>query len=169
MPSVEAASDMVLAVRITAINFSFCGSASASGAWSGRAWEISFLRDARLHAPVVLVTALADAHGLKAALNAGAAYLLERPFTSVALGRVLDQVTAVDLGLARLVNRALAQAWLTRTEEEVARKALKGLTSSEIGAMLGYKERTIKHYLTQVYGKLGVACRSELFHLVYPS
>ena len=130
---------------------------------------IPALRKAEVRAPVVLVTAFADAQRLKAALNAGASYLLEKPFTTEALRQVLDKVTAVDVDLGRLVNKALSKARLTRKEEEVARLVLKGLTSAEIGAMMGNSEKTIKQHLTQVYAKLGVAGRAEFFHMVFPS
>src|SRR6267142_3383649 len=56
---------------------------------------IPALRKQEVRAPVVLVTACADAQRLKAALNAGAAYLLEKPFTTEALRQVLDKVTTV--------------------------------------------------------------------------
>ncbi len=127
------------------------------------------LRKLDVRAPVVLVTAFADQQRVKAALNNGAAYLLEKPFTTEALRNVLDKVTTIDVDLARLVNRALARARLTKKEEEVARLVLKGLTSAEIGAMMGNSEKTIKQHLTQVYAKLGVAGRAEFFHLVFPS
>jgi DNA-binding NarL/FixJ family response regulator len=130
---------------------------------------ISALRREEVRAPVVLVTAFADTQRLKAALNAGAAYLIEKPFTTEALRQVLEKVTTIDADLARLVNRALSRARLTRKEEEVARLVLKGLTSAEIGAMMGNSEKTIKQHLTQVYAKLGVAGRAEFFHLVFPS
>jgi DNA-binding NarL/FixJ family response regulator len=130
---------------------------------------IPALRKEEVRAPVVLVTAFADQQRLKDALNAGAAYLLEKPFTTDALRGVLDKVTSVDVDLAKLVNKALSRARLTRKEEEVARLVLKGLTSAEIGAMMGNSEKTIKQHLTQVYAKLGVAGRAEFFHLVFPS
>jgi DNA-binding NarL/FixJ family response regulator len=130
---------------------------------------IAALRSRDLRAPVVLVTAFADSQRLKAALNVGASYLLEKPFTTDALRAVLDRVTSVDVDLGRIVNRALTRARLTRKEEEVARLVLKGLTSAEIGAMLGNSEKTIKQHLTQVYAKSGVTGRAEFFHLVFPS
>ncbi|HWE25454.1 MAG TPA: response regulator transcription factor [Myxococcales bacterium] len=130
---------------------------------------IPALRKEDVRAPVVLVTAFADQQRLKDALNAGAAYLLEKPFTTEALRGVLEKVTSVDVDLAKLVNKALSRARLTRKEEEVARLVLKGLTSAEIGAMMGNSEKTIKQHLTQVYAKLGVAGRAEFFHLVFPS
>src|SRR5260370_20877128 len=130
---------------------------------------IGAMRRKEVRAPVVLVTAFADTQRLKAALNAGAAYLLEKPFTTEALRQVLDKVTTVDVDLARLVNRALSRARLTRKEEEAARLVLKGLTSAELAAMIVNSEKTIKQHLTQVYAKLGVAGRAEFFHLVFPS
>ena len=130
---------------------------------------IPALRKEDVRAPVVLVTAFADQQRVKDALNAGAAYLLEKPFTTEALRGVLDKVTSVDVDLGKLVNKALSKARLTRKEEEVARLVLKGLTSAEIGAMMGNSEKTIKQHLTQVYAKLGVAGRAEFFHLVFPS
>ena len=130
---------------------------------------ISSLRKEEVRAPVVLVTAFADTQRVKAALNAGASYLLEKPFTTESLRQVLEKVTTVDVDLARLVNKALSRARLTRKEEEVARLVLKGLTSAEIGTMMGNSEKTIKQHLTQVYAKLGVAGRAEFFHLVFPS
>ena len=130
---------------------------------------ISALRREEVRAPVVLVTAFADQQRTKAALNGGASYLLEKPFTTESLRGVLDKVCTIDLDLGKLVNRALARARLTRKEEEVARLVLKGLTSAEIGEMMGNSEKTIKQHLTQVYAKLGVAGRAEFFHLVFPS
>jgi len=130
---------------------------------------IPALRKEDVRAPVVLVTAFADQQRLKDALNAGAAYLLEKPFTTEALRGILDKVTSVDVDLGKLVNKALSRARLTRKEEEVARLVLKGLTSAEIGAMMGNSEKTIKQHLTQVYAKLSVAGRAEFFHLVFPS
>jgi DNA-binding NarL/FixJ family response regulator len=130
---------------------------------------IPALRREEVRAPVVLVTAFADTQRLKAALNAGAAYLIEKPFTTEALRQVLEKVTTIDVDLSKLVNRALSRARLTRKEEEVARLVLKGLTSAEIGAMMGNSEKTIKQHLTQVYAKLGVAGRAEFFHMVFPS
>ena len=130
---------------------------------------IGELRKVEVRAPVVLVTAFADQQRVKAALNGGASYLLEKPFTTEALRTVLDKITTVDIDLGKLVNRTLSRARLTRKEEEVARLVLKGLSSAEIGATMGNSEKTIKQHLTQVYSKLSVTGRAEFFHLVFPS
>jgi DNA-binding NarL/FixJ family response regulator len=129
---------------------------------------IPMLRTLGVRTPVVLVTAFADAPRIKAALNAGAARLLEKPFSTEALRQVIDEVAAVDTGLERIVSQRLSRARLTGKEEEVARAALKGLSSGEIGSILGNSEKTVKAHLTRVYQKLGVTGRLDLFHLMFP-
>ena len=119
---------------------------------------------------LLLVEDEADARTILARrLSAFGWNCLAHPSVESALRGVLDKVTSVDVDLAKLVNKALSRARLTRKEEEVARLVLKGLTSAEIGAMMGNSEKTIKQHLTQVYAKLGVAGRAEFFHLVFPS
>jgi|SRR5947209_5737182 len=130
---------------------------------------IRALREQRIRAPVVLVTAYADQPLLKEALNAGATYLLEKPFTVDALREVLDRITRVDADLARLVDRALSRARLTPKEEQSARLVLKGLSSAEIAEVMGISEKTVKQHLTQIYAKTGVAGRAEFFHAIFPS
>src|SRR5882762_1165503 len=105
---------------------------------------IAALRKQEVRAPVVLVTAFADTQRLKAALNAGASYLLEKPFTTEALRQVLEKVTAVDVDLARLVNRAHARAGLGKGEEQQARVGQRLLLLGQMRAMMGNSEKTIK-------------------------
>jgi DNA-binding NarL/FixJ family response regulator len=130
---------------------------------------IGALRERMVRAPVVLVTAFANQPRLKEALNAGAAYLLEKPFTVDALREVLDRVTRVDADLAKMVDRALSKARLTPKEEQAARLVLKGLSSAEIAEAMAISEKTVKQHLTQIYAKTGVAGRAEFFHAIFPS
>ena len=81
----------------------------------------------------------------------------------------LQAAIVTAFGSPRHVKFVTASDGSTKKEEEVARLVLKGLTSAEIGAMMGNSEKTIKQHLTQVYAKLGVAGRAEFFHLVFPS
>jgi DNA-binding NarL/FixJ family response regulator len=130
---------------------------------------IRALHAQKIRAPVVIVTAFADKARLKDALNAGAAYLLEKPFTTETLREVLTRVTTIDVDLARMVDRALAKRRLTPKEEGVARLVLKGLSSAEVAAITGNSEKTIKQHLTQIYFKFGVEGRAEFFHTVFPT
>ena len=122
-----------------------------------------------VRAPVVIVTAFADKARMKDALNTGAAYLLEKPFSTDTLRDVLARVTSIDVDLARMVNRALAKRRLTPKEDAVARLVLRGLSSAEIAAITSNSEKTIKQHLTQIYFKFGVEGRAEFFHRVFPT
>jgi DNA-binding NarL/FixJ family response regulator len=130
---------------------------------------IRVLHSQAIRVPVVIVTAFADRAKLKDALNAGAAYFLEKPFTTETLHDVLSGVTRINVDLAKMVNRALSKRRLTPKEDEVARLVLKGLTSAEIGAITGNSEKTIKQHLTQIYSKFRVEGRAEFFHFVFPT
>ena len=130
---------------------------------------IRALHAQEVRAPVVIVTAFADKAHMKDALNSGAAYLLEKPFSTDMLRDVLARVTSIDVDLARMVNRALAKRRLTPKEDAVARLVLKGLSSAEIAAITSNSEKTIKQHLTQIYFKFGVDGRAEFFHHVFPT
>ena len=125
------------------------------------------LRDARVHAPVVVITAYADVEKVKAALNGGAAHLLEKPFRAselvVAVGRACEE----GGGAAHAVLELLTRAKLTEKERAVALQLLEGLSSGEIAAALHNSEKTIRQHVSQIYAKCGVSTRAELFRKVY--
>jgi DNA-binding CsgD family transcriptional regulator len=56
-------------------------------------------------------------------------------------------------------------AALTRRELEVLHPISEGLSSAEIGALLGRSERTISQHLRSIHTKLGTGSRSELMFL----
>jgi two-component system, NarL family, response regulator LiaR len=67
---------------------------------------------------------------------------------------------------AELTRRALGRsgptaATLTPRELEVLRAAARGLGNKQIGVELGMSPRTVQTHLTRVFGKLGVASRTE--------
>lgn len=118
---------------------------------------------------VVVITAFADFDKVKRALNAGASYLLEKPFASAELVAVLARLFAERDDSSARVDAALARARLTEKETEVARLVLKGLPSLEIAKLISISEKTVRQHLSQVFAKCGVASRAELFHHVFPS
>jgi DNA-binding CsgD family transcriptional regulator len=65
---------------------------------------------------------------------------------------------------ARGSRRRPESGWesLTTAEREVVQLAVEGLTNPEIGARLFMSRSTVKTHLSHVYGKLGVANRTEL-------
>ena len=119
--------------------------------------------------PVIVITAFADVEKVKSALNAGAAYLLEKPFRAADLLDVVARF-ATDPGEFRTyIDAALARARLTEKETSVARLLLKGLTSQEIARVESNSEKTIRQHVSQIYAKAGVSTRAEFFHYVFPS
>ncbi|MGZ3420963.1 MAG: response regulator [Polyangiales bacterium] len=119
--------------------------------------------------PVVVITAYADLGKVKDALNAGAAYLLEKPFSVAELVAVIQRVLGQAESPGHFVDRALARAGLTDKELSIARLVLKGLPSQEIARLENNSDKTIRQHLTQIYAKCGVSSRAEFFHYVFPS
>ena len=130
---------------------------------------LRFAREQRLAGPVILITAFADIMVVKAALNGGASYLLEKPFRGNELAEVLERSIETARSVDHLIERALTRAGLTDKESEVARLVLKGLTSPEIASVLQNSEKTIRQHIGQIYAKSGVTTRAELFHHIFPS
>jgi DNA-binding NarL/FixJ family response regulator len=126
-------------------------------------------RERRIGGPVILITAFADILVVKAALNGGCSFLLEKPFRGKALAEVLERCLESFRSVDHLIDRALARAALTEKESEVARLVLKGLTSPEIANVLQNSEKTIRQHIGQIYLKFGVATRAEFFHHIFPS
>ena len=116
---------------------------------------------------VVVVTTFARPGYLRRALEAGAAgYLLkDAPAAQLAKGlrRVHRGGRAIDPELA-------VDAWgesdpLTDRERQVLRLAGEGRSSAEIGAVLALSDGTVRNYLSEAIGKLGVGNRIEAARL----
>jgi DNA-binding NarL/FixJ family response regulator len=50
---------------------------------------------------------------------------------------------------------------LTRREEDILRRVAQGLSNKEVGRALNLQEKTVKHYMTAILGKLQVRNRTE--------
>ncbi len=129
---------------------------------------IARLRADGILTPCVLITAFNSLEYARAALNASANYLLEKPFTYQTLVKTIQKITTSSLSVGYCVDRGLASLKLTRREMEVARLLLKGLTNHEIAEASGISEKTVKQYITQIFIKAGVGSRSEFFSSIFP-
>lgn len=128
------------------------------------------IRDAAPNVRVVALTAFDDDPYVYGLLNAGAkGYVLKTAESSEivrAVRAAAQGQTAIDPAIApKLVSRATqpARHWddLTERELDVLRLAADGLTNKQIGAKLKISNRTVQNHLANVFGKLGVASRTE--------
>jgi len=119
----------------------------------------------------VVITSFADKERAIAALNLGAHYLIEKPFTAQQLADVLARLLE-ERGpsgtIEQIFQQRLRALPINERERQLVFYVLKGLPNLEIAGLLGIGEQSVKNYLSQMYRKIGVSSRSELFHLVFP-
>jgi len=125
---------------------------------------------------IVMLTVSEDEDDLLAAVKAGASgYVLK----GAGAGELVSVIRSVNAGE---VYVAPALAWgmlrelrtprtspfdeLTEREREVLELVAQGLSNQEVGDRLGLAEKTIKHYMTNILGKLQVRSRVEAALLV---
>jgi two-component system, NarL family, nitrate/nitrite response regulator NarL len=76
-----------------------------------------------------------------------------------------EQIEAVLEAFARIAPLLLpdkAKIPLSRREREVAKLVAEGLSNREISGQLRLSQHTVKNYLFQIYGKLGMSSRVDL-------
>ena len=116
---------------------------------------------------VVIVTTFARGGFLRRALEAGVAGYLLKDAPAERLAEALRQVhrggRAIDPELA-------LEAWgeadpLNDRERQTLRLAGEGLSAGEIAAKLNLSQGTVRNYLSEAIGKLGVGNRIEAYRL----
>ncbi|MBP6750258.1 MAG: response regulator transcription factor [Xanthomonadaceae bacterium] len=116
---------------------------------------------------VVIVTTFARAGFLRRALDAGVQGYLLKDAPAEQLAEALRKVhrggRAIDPQLA-------LEAWteqdpLNDRERKVLRLAGEGLSAGDIAAQLGLSQGTVRNYLSEAIGKLGVGNRIEAYRL----
>ena len=116
---------------------------------------------------VVIVTTFARAGYLRRALDAGVSGYLLKDAPSEELAAALRKVH----GGGRAIDPQLAlEAWseadpLNDRERQVLRLAGEGRSAGEIAAQLSLSQGTVRNYLSEAIGKLGVGNRIEAHRL----
>jgi DNA-binding NarL/FixJ family response regulator len=127
---------------------------------------------------VVMLTSSEDEDDLMAAMTAGARGYVLKGVAGRELRAILKGIHAGETYLAPgLAYGALKELTRPRTrdpideltsrEREVLALVASGLSNAEIGGRLGLAEKTVKHYMTSILGKLQVASRVEAALLAY--
>ena len=116
---------------------------------------------------VVIVTTFARSGFLRRALDAGVAgYLLK----DAPAEKLAEALRTVHRG-GRAIDPQLAlEAWsetdpLNERERQVLRLAGDGRSAGDIASQLGLSHGTVRNYLSEAIGKLGVANRIEAYRL----
>lgn len=116
---------------------------------------------------VVIVTTFARAGYLRRALDAGVhGYLLK----DAPIERLAEALRRVHAG-GRAIDPQLAlEAWseadpLNERERQVLRLAGEGQAAADIATTLGLSHGTVRNYLSEAIGKLGVGNRIEAYRL----
>jgi DNA-binding NarL/FixJ family response regulator len=138
------------------------------------------LRERGLEPIRIVITSFADKDNVKAALNSGADYLIEKPFTGPQLASAIEHLRAQRAGrkpasggadedaLSDLFRDRVRSLPLSDVEKRIVILIAKGATNATISGALQLSEQTIKNRVSMIYRKLGVAGRTELFHLLFP-
>lgn len=127
---------------------------------------------------VVMLTVSEDEDDLLAAMKAGASGYVLKGAGASELVSVLRSVhrgevyvaPALAWGMLRELSRPRPTdpfAELTAREREVLELVAQGLSNQEIGSRLSLAEKTIKHHMTNILGKLQVRSRVEAALLAY--
>lgn len=134
------------------------------------------IRDALPETNILMLTSYADEKAVMAAILAGASGFMLKEVRTDAL---LDAMRVVGRGGTTLDARSsaavigqirngtvispedkLAQQ-LTEREQRVVELIAEGMTNREIGATLFLSEKTVKHHVSDILGKLGLSRRVE--------
>jgi DNA-binding NarL/FixJ family response regulator len=127
---------------------------------------------------VVMLTSSENQDNLMAAMNAGAKGYVLKGIAGRELRAILKSVHGGDVyvapGLAYGMIKGLTRPRardpleeLTKRERDVLELVGAGLSNAEIGGRLGLAEKTVKHYMTAILGKLEVGSRVEAALLAY--
>ena len=136
-------------------------------------------------ARILVVTGVTDTESFVRAVRAGAMGILMKTEPATRLLQAIRKIHRGELWVGRSVMaRVLDTIWhesdiqpknpeqakiatLTSRELEVVALLGEGLKSKQIGERLFISETTVRHHLTSIFGKLGVADRLELIIYAY--
>jgi DNA-binding NarL/FixJ family response regulator len=130
---------------------------------------VTVCREIRSRMPAVaclMLTSFGDEEALLDAIMAGAAgYVLKQIRGSDLVGavRTVDPVAASEL-LARARGQAAKNdplAGLTDQEKRILELIGEGLTNRQIGKRMFLAEKTVKNYVSALFGKLGMQRRTQ--------
>lgn len=148
-----------------------------------RLGEVSATMKSLAPRPVVLITSGVEASVLQRLLSEGVAGIVMKSSPSDTLVQAIESVSAGKVWLQRdllaetfgdsshvrrnTCSQAEKIAQLTQREREIIAVASCGLPNRQVAKKLNLSEATVRHHLSSVFAKLGVANRGELIIFAY--
>jgi DNA-binding NarL/FixJ family response regulator len=132
--------------------------------------------------PLVLLTSSRDPNVGAAAVQAGARWIILKQYAAVELRTAIEKAHSGEVWVDKPAsirtrisqkfreerrNQTETDGSLTNREREVAFLVSKGCTNRQVGRNLGITEVTVRHHLTSIFTKLGIANRFELIAWLY--
>jgi DNA-binding NarL/FixJ family response regulator len=130
------------------------------------------IRSAHPETRVLMLTSYADEEALSSSIMAGASgYVLKQvrgidlvgAIREVAEGRTLLDADLAARALMRMRDRPAEPRFeeLTGQERRILDLVGEGLTNREIAGRMGLAEKTVKNYVSNILGKLGLSRRTQ--------
>jgi DNA-binding NarL/FixJ family response regulator len=130
------------------------------------------IRSAHPETRVLMLTSYADEEALSSSILAGASgYVLKQvrgidlvgAIREVAEGRTLLDADLAARALTRMRDRPAEPRFeeLTGQERRILDLVGEGLTNREIAGRMGLAEKTVKNYVSNILGKLGLSRRTQ--------
>lgn len=119
--------------------------------------------------PIIFLSGFAEVNTAVEAMNRGAFYFLEKPFSAQALlGKIQSALESSMGATAKRGERRAKEArmaLLTSKERNVVQQVVNGKSSREISELLGLSVRTVESHRTRIMEKLHVESALELVKL----
>lgn len=129
----------------------------------------------------VVVTGFGDTENIKRALNANTDHLIEKPVDVMSLHLLLHKLLKerearfgdfdddrLDGLTQRLYELRLESLNVTDGQRLLVSYILKGMSNKSISRVTGRSEQVVKNAISNLYRKLEISSRSQLFHIVFP-
>lgn len=149
---------------------------------------LSELMSVAPHSRLLILTGVHDSEAHRHAVRLGVMGLVMKTEAVAVLLKAIEKVHAGEMWIARLMMGQLLRdelpmppngeaakiAAVTPREREVIALVAEGMKNKQIGGRLSISEITVRHHLTSIFAKLGIADRLELMlyafrhHLVKP-
>jgi DNA-binding NarL/FixJ family response regulator len=133
---------------------------------------LELIRERHEDVEVVVLSGLDDAATIQSALTRGAVSFVSKQVDPTELVSVVREAASGTVERAVIVperngSAPAHDAGLTRGEIRVLEALARGLSNKDIAKELWLTEQTVKFHLTNIYGRLGVANRTEAVRHAY--